>query len=350
MGFFNFDLDSIEGYVGNHLRLFISMVAGLIVFVGIIALTVFFINVRGAEQTMVPNVQGMELTGALLELQVKELYPRIQLRYTQTSADKGLILEQSPEAGTIVKAGRRIKLVVSQGALINTVESYLGRNIDEVRMDLQTLFASEGTLAPPMLTLKEPLMYEHSAEPPGTILQQQPEPGTGISGPTMLELVVSTGPEEALVRLPSFMGMSPDAALELIGRIGIDFVFSMRPATAGETPGAVVGQFPAPDTMISAETRVSFTIAAPSNENRSSVFNLFKYAMAKNPYPLALRLEAQLPGGERRRLLATEYAGGELTVPYDLPAGTVLILLVLNREVYRETVVRPVESLNINQL
>ena len=349
MGLFNFDLDTIEGYVGNHLRLFISMVAGLLVFMGIIALSVFFIFVRGAEQTMVPDVQGLELTRALLELQVKELYPRIQLRYTQTSADKGLILEQNPIPGTIVKAGRRIRLVVSQGALVNTVENYLGRSIDDVRLDLQTLFASEGALTPPMLTLKEPLMYEHSPEPPGIILQQSPEPGTGISGATYLELVVSTGPEEAQMRLSSFIGLSPEGALELIGRSGIDFYFTLRAAREGEIPGTIVSQVPAGDTVISADTRVYFTMAAPSSENRSSVFNIFRYGMAKNPYPLALRLDAQLPGGDRLRLLVTEYAGGELTVPYDLPVGTVLILSVLNREIHRETVVRPVETLTINQ-
>jgi hypothetical protein len=72
--------------------------------------------------------------------------------------------------------------------------------------------------------------------------------------------------------------------------------------------------------------------------------------MAKNPYPLALRLEAQLPNGERRRLLAAEYAGGALTVPYHLPVGTVLILSMLNREIHRETVIPPVENLSLDQL
>ena len=344
MGFIRFNIETIEDYVANHLRLFISMVAGLLVFIGIIAVSVFFIVVRGEEQTMVPDVQGLELTRALLELQVKELYPRIQLRYTQTSADKGLILEQSPNPGTIVKAGRRIRLVVSQGALINTVENYLGKNIDDVRMDLQTLYASEGSLSPPVLTLREPLIYEHSTEPPGTILQQKPEPGTAISGPTALELVVSIGPEDALFRLPNFVGLSPEDALELIGRSGIDFYFTLRQANEGEKPGSVVSQTPAGDTMIAADTRVRFTVSAPASVRSGMIFGLFRYNMAKNPYPLALRLEAQIPGGERRRLLATEYAGGELTVPYELPLGTVLVLTLLNREIHRETVIRPVAT------
>ena len=351
MGFNNLDLETIEGYVANHLRLFISMVAGLLMLMGIIAVSVFFIFVRGAEQTMVPDVQGMDLTAALLELQVKELYPRIQLRHSQSSADKGLVLEQEPYPGTIVKAGRRIRLVVSQGPLINVVENYQGRNIDDVRMDLRTLFASEGgSLSLPLLTLKEPLMYEHSQEPPGTILQQRPEPGTGISGPTVLELVVSIGVEDVRIRLPNFLGLSPENALEQIGRSGIDFYFTLRPPIGEETPGKVVDQDPPGDTMISLDTRVDITIAAPPPGDNGLVFGLFRYDMAKNPYPLSLRLEAELPSGEKRRLLSTEYAGGPLTVPYNLPIGTVLILSLLNREIHRETVNPLVETLFLDQL
>jgi beta-lactam-binding protein with PASTA domain len=337
MGFINLDLDAVESYVANHLRLFISMAAGILVFVGVIAVSVFFIALRGAEQTMVPDVTGQDLTSALQELQVKELYPRIQLRYSQTSSDKGHILEQDPRPGTIVKAGRRIRLVVSQGVMINTVENYLGRNIDEVRLDLQTLFASEGSVAP-LITLKEPLMYEYSAESPGTILQQRPEPGAGISGPTVLELAVSRGPEDALVQIPNLVNLSLEGVLEQIGVSGIDFTFVTRPAQEGETPETVAAQNPPGGSMAKADARVAITLLAPE-PSEGEVFALFKYDMAKNPYPLALRLEAQLPSGERRRLLSTEYAGGPLTVPYRLPAGTVLILYMLNREYHRETVI-----------
>ncbi|MDR1058638.1 MAG: PASTA domain-containing protein, partial [Treponema sp.] len=296
------DLDTIEEYVANHLRLFLSMAAGLLVFVGLIALGVFFIAVRGAEQTMVPEIRGKDLTAALLELQVKELYPRIQLRYSQSSGDKGLILEQDPNPGTIVKAGRRIRLVVSQGVMINTVESYLGRNIDEVRMDLQALNAATGGAA--LLTLKEPLMYEYSPEIPGTILQQQPEAGTGISGPMALSFVVSRGPQSSLIQVPVLTGLSMEEALERIGQGGFDFSFALRPARETEKPETVVFQEPRGDTMAAANTRLALTVAAPTEPAAAGgeVFGLFRYTMAKNPYPLGIRLEALLPSGERRRL------------------------------------------------
>jgi len=316
----------------------------------LVAAVVFFVNVRGAEQTMVPNVQGRELTAALMELQVKELYPRINLRFTQSSADKGLILEQNPPPGTIVKAGRRIQLVVSQGVMINTVESFLGRNVDEVRMDLQALTSAQGVPVPQLIFLKEPLMYEHSAEPAGTILQQRPEPGTAISGPTLLELVVSRGAENTMVRLPNLVGLSMEDALEQIGRTGIDFEFSLRMLRAGEKPETVVLQNPVGDTLAALDARVAITLSVPEKVNENEVFGLFSYDMTKNPYPLLVRLDCIQPSGERKQLLSVQYPGGRLTVPYRQPAGSVLVLSMLNREIHREMVSPHVEGLPLGRI
>jgi len=338
MGLFNLDLSAIESYVANHLRLFLLMSVGLLAFVGVVAAAVFFINVRGEEQTMVPYVQGKDLTSALLELQVKELYPRVVLRYSQSHTDKGLILEQIPQPGTIVKAGRRIQLVVSQGAMINTVENYLGRNVEDVRMDLLTMAASQGNAA--LISLKEPFMYEFSDEPAGTVLQQRPEAGTNISGQTMLELVVSRGIENTMISVPSLLGLGLEDTLERIGRTGIDFEFSLRPLQAGEKPGTMVAQNPQGDTLVASSTRVAITMSYPDRLPENEVFGLFNFDMAKNPYPLLIRLESLLPNGDRQRLLSVQYSGGPLSVPYRQPRGAVLILYMLNREIHRETVIR----------
>jgi beta-lactam-binding protein with PASTA domain len=349
MGFFNLDIDAIEGYIANHLRLFISMAVGLLVFVGLIAVSIFFYAVKGADQTMVPDVRGKDITDALLELQVKELYPRISLRYSQTSLDKGQILEQEPRAGTIVKAGRRIRLVVSQGVLINTVEDYRGRDINEVRMDLQALFAE--TPGQPV-TIGEPLIYDYSDEAPGIILQQKPEPGSGVSGPVTLDFVVSRGPENTMISVPRFTGLTVPAALAEIGRTGVDFAFSLRPSRDEEQEETVVYQDPPAESQAPAKTRISLLVNMPSQVPEGEIFGLFSHSIPQNPYPLALRLEALLPGGERTELISVPYWGGDFSVPYRLPKGTVLVLSMLNRELYRETLNAPEspDALSLDQL
>jgi beta-lactam-binding protein with PASTA domain len=328
------DLSSIEDYVANHLRMFIFSVIGLVIFVGIIAVSVFFIAVHGEEQTMVPDVTGKELTAALLELQVKELYPRLQLRYTQTSRDRGLILEQDPRPGTIVKAGRRIRLVVSQGVVLNNVENFITRHIDEVRLDIQTINATAGSS---LLSIREPIMYVFSTENPGTILEQKPEAGTNISGPLALEFVVSRGRENQSVTVPQMVGTISNA-LELISSSGINFRFTARERTGNERGEMVVAQNPAPATSVNLNTPVQLTVTMPERLAEGERFGIFTHVIPQNPYPLAVRLEVILPAGERQRLITVNYMGGTFTVPYKLPVGSVLVLSMLNRELHRETI------------
>lgn len=331
-----FDLSSIEDYVAGHLRLFILLVAGLVLFAGIISITVFFIAVRGEEQTMVPDVVGKELTEALMELQVKELYPRLQLRYSETSTDRGHILEQEPNAGTIVKAGRRIRLVVSQGVIVNKVENFIGRSVNDVRMDFQTISAESGGVN--LFSIKEPLMYDFSAEPPGTIIAQKPEAGADVSGHLELEFVVSKGRENAEVTVPALTGISISEALGVISSSGINFEFSMRDRGANEKGETIVAQRPSANTVSPLSTPVQLIVTSPEKIAENEVFKIFSYTIPENPYPLSVRLEAQLPSGERQRLFTTDFLGGVFTVPYKLPIGTVLVLSVMNRELYRETV------------
>ena len=94
----------------------------VIIFMGLICIAVFFASVKGEEEVMVPQVVGKELSDALLEMQVKELYPKIILRYSDNPEDKGFILDQTPVAGSIVKAGKRINLTVSRGTVVDKVE------------------------------------------------------------------------------------------------------------------------------------------------------------------------------------------------------------------------------------
>jgi beta-lactam-binding protein with PASTA domain len=330
-------LNSWFGNGENNSRIFSFLALGLVVFVGVVAVGVFFIAVQGAEEIMVPDVRGKELTDALLELQVKELYPRIQLRYSQSAEDKGMILEQDPLAGSIVKAGRRIKLVVSEGVLLNTLEDYVGRDVEEVRLELQALFAADFQ---PLLTLKEPFLYEYSSEPPGTILQQAPPAGTGISEPVALELVVSRGKEEILITVPSLVGLSIADALKKISGAGINFTFALRPAGETDRPGTVAAQDPAAQALVTVNTPVLIQVAPPEPAE-GMVFGLFRYTLEQNPYPLAVRLEAIFPSGETTTLITANYPGGEFTIPYELPPGSALVLFMLDREIYREEISLP---------
>ena len=84
----------------------------MLVVVILISVVVFFAYLKTEDQVLVPSVEGRTLEDALVELQVKELYPRLQLRFSDDPSERGRVLSQSPTAGTVAKAGRRVTLVV----------------------------------------------------------------------------------------------------------------------------------------------------------------------------------------------------------------------------------------------
>jgi len=196
-------------------RLFGLYALGLCLVFLLAALIAFFAILKGPEKVMVPDLRGMELADALVRMQERELYPRLSLRFTNNPQDKNTILEQDPLPGVIVKAGRRIKLTVSRGAVLDEIDNYIGKNIDAVKLELLSLFSSTQAL----VSIREPPVYRFDDAEPGTILEQSPPAGEQISGPTVLELVVSKGPESAKKKstgLPGFehgRGDSPDGEI-----------------------------------------------------------------------------------------------------------------------------------------
>lgn len=297
------------------------------------AFAIFFNNAKGAEKVLVPNVIGKSLEDALLELQVKELYPKINLRYSETPGDEGTILDQSPSAGAIVKGYSRVSLVVSRGVVVDKVEEYVGMNIDEVQMRLQTLFAGQTR---PLIVLATP-EYKPDLSNAGTVLEQDPPAGTSISEPVTVQLIVSRGPNYENTKAPWVMGQSVNDLLQTIARSKIVFDISGHIAEEGEKAGTVVNQQRFDSEYVPNYTRVTVEMALPEELN-DNVYGIFTEKLAEYPYPVPMKLEAVPDEGDAYTILSFSHPGGNLTIPYAVPRGTTLVLTVVDKVTSRKTV------------
>ena len=298
------------------------------------AFAVFFMNVKGPEKVLVPNVIGKNLEDALLEMQVKELYPKISLRYSDTPGDEGTILDQSPDAGAIVKGYSRVSLVVSRGVIVDKVDEYTGLNIEDVRMKLQTLFAGQ---TKPLIVLAEP-EYKPDASDAGTILEQDPPAGTKISEPVTVQLVVSRGPNFENTRAPYLIGQSVNDLLQIITRSKLVFDITAHTPSDDEKPGTVVDQQAFDSEFVPNYTRVTVEMALPSGEYNDNIYGIYQEKVPDYPYPVPMKIEAYPPEGNSYTLLSFNHPGGNVTVPYSVPKGTTLELSVVNKVVSKKTV------------
>jgi beta-lactam-binding protein with PASTA domain len=310
----------------RSLKLTVFLFVGIIGLMILIGALTFALAVRGQEQTLVPNVTGKDLVTALVEMQEKELYPRVQVQFSSETA-KNIVMAQSPSPGTLVKAGRRITLRVSKGPVLQEIEDYVGRNLDEVRSYLQTLYASHS----PNLVIGEPVYRTEKGAAPGTILAQAPEPGTQITGLTTLSFVVARGEGELAAEVGEYVGLSFSEAIARLVKDDLPFFFSVKKADAGQAAGAVVSQEPAPGSRISLGSAIQLVMTPPENPGKGKIFGLFRYLLPDYPILVDIRLDVIAETG-RLTILSARHAGGPIAVPYIVPEGSDLVLTVLDKE------------------
>lgn len=323
--------NTVENLAENTKAFWIFAIC-MIILMGIVCLAVFFATVKGAEEVMVPQIEGKDFTEACLEMQAKELYPKIILRYSDNPEDKGKVLEQSPKAGAIVKAGKRINLTVSRGSSVDKVEDFVGMTLDDVQIRLKTLFSST---TKPLIVLGSPL-YENNSAPAGTVLHQEPAADTKISDPITLTLVVSKGPEDAKISVPNIVGLSLSDIYAQMQSSQLVYDFSVDTNPIEGNSIQVVSQKPEGSSAVNEYSRVETVIAFPEPKGfNPPVYGLFSYELLEYSYPMEMQLEAVPAQGKSYTIVSFNHPGGKLTVPYSVPKDTILILSVRGKEVTR---------------
>ena len=300
------------------------------------SLIAFLLTIRGEEQTLVPDIIGLDLANAMIELQQKGLVADVQLRVSPDPSDKGTVLTQHPSPGTLAKAGRVINVRVSKGPVIDEVENYINMMLADVELQLQSMSTIYGAI----LKIKKPVIEIYDDSVPGTILQQKPRSGTKITSLTELELVVSRGPRGALVTIPDYVEMPFYDALREIGNLNAPFVFSHRIAEGEEEAGVVVSQSPQAETDVQEGTLMQIIITTPDYEAEELVFGIVQKVLPDYPTPVDLTIIAISPFGDRKVLTEVQHPGGIISIPYLEEENAQIIVSSSVGELFRHLVRR----------
>ncbi|MDO4505783.1 MAG: PASTA domain-containing protein [Spirochaetales bacterium] len=317
-------------FTGNYLNggktSVITAIVSLVITL-VVCLAVFFASVQGAEKVLVPDVVGESLTDALLKMQAKELYPKIQLKYSDFPGDKGTILEQNPKAGAIVKAYRRVTLTVSRGIAIDFVEDYVGKNADEVRNSLDLLFSGSDSLVE-----VSPFVYVKDESTPGTIIAQYPEAGTSLAEKVKIQFVVSSGMETEKIEMPKLEGLNIEQLLSAMAEHKIILDLDVKEEENAPAKGKV-GDVEKTKDEVEAYTRVNAILEVkPRQEKNEMVQGIFSCILTDYPFPVPYVLTAKDTEGKTAVLISANHPGKNFTVPYNVKKGTTLVLSVMGNE------------------
>lgn len=334
-------LDKLRQLLPNNLdddstrffKIMIYVSAGLFFFMMVSGIIAFMTVTRGSEEVMIPDVAGMKLEDALITLQERGLNSRINLRFSDSPLDKGNIVEQDPRSGSIKKAGSQVILRVSKGAIIDTVENYIGWDMPDLEAYLRTLFNTYG----PLLDINEPIIEIYSDQPAGTILEQKPLPGTELAGLTKLELVVSRGAEKGVYTVPIFKTLDFNVAMKKAAGFNLPFLFRQKEAEGNERRGFVIQQRPERGIDVPLGTIVQLVTTPPKPE-KGKIFGILERSLPNYPVSVSIEFQKVSPEGTSETVFIMRHRGGPIAIPYFEQAGTTLIIKALDEEIVNFTI------------
>lgn len=186
-------------------------------------------NSSGAD---VPSVTGMKTADAQELLESKGFKMNVSKTVKDATKPKDTVISQDPAAGSKLKKGGTVNVVVSGGPDLVTVPNIVGMSPD----------AATAALVAAGLKLGTTSQVNSATVEAGKVAQQEPLADSQAPKDSAVNIAVSKGPE--LAQVPEVVGLTADAASARLSEAG--FKTDIQYVTSGtDTEGLVKTQNPA---------------------------------------------------------------------------------------------------------
>jgi eukaryotic-like serine/threonine-protein kinase len=200
-------------------QLAIGLLVGVVLFDRIVMPRV----VRQGWDATVPDVRGASTDEGETLLSAARLRAGQILEVSDPEAPAGHIISQDPPAGSRVRRGRLVHLLVSQGSPVREIPDLAGKTVRSARLDLAQQGLQPGTV----------LVLPSESVPEGEVIGTHPQRGMAAHRDRSVDLLVSGGQQRALYLMPDLRGIDMADAAGRLRAAGISV----------ETSEASVGRF-----------------------------------------------------------------------------------------------------------
>lgn len=248
------DEDEVEYYDPDHKKKVISAVLiGIIILVT--ATVLLIMAITGSFKTStntLDNFVGFSYDELISSN--KYDYEFVLEQKKTDEVEPGIVVDQSPEAGSKVISGSQVKLVVSASMDDINVPNIYNLNDEKAKKAL----SNEGLTNYKFTTISSETVEE------GLVVYTEPKAGTVVSSDTQIVVFVSSGPttkEVVNIEVPDVTGLKQEGArafLEKMGFKNVNFVTQddLRPK------GVVISQSPAAGSSATADDKIKVVISS----------------------------------------------------------------------------------------
>lgn len=214
----------------------------------------FYLSIQSASKSTeieVPDLKGLDLDAASERVKPMELRLQVVDQRNDPATPSGRVLEQMPRAGSSVRRGRKVKLVVSLGGEVLAVPDLIGQASRAVEIELRQQGFVPGDLA----------RVKVARVRTGAVISQVPPPETPAVPSTRVHRLVSDGPPDTRWVMPDLTGVRRSDVENWVTRSGFRRGAVRRVRMGGWPPGTVVGQLPLPGYPVRRRDVVELTVA-----------------------------------------------------------------------------------------
>jgi eukaryotic-like serine/threonine-protein kinase len=208
---------------GNAVRLFVS---------------------SGKPRVAVPDVVGAREADAIATLRAAGLIPNAVDIFSEEPS--GTVIAQDPKGGTNIVRGSAVRINISKGPQTVGLPNVIGQSYDSAAEQLR-----RAGFTPARRDVD-------GEEPEGTVVAQDPEPGTLVPPGSRVTVSVSTG--RSTTSVPDVRGLEESNAQATLENEGWNVVIRDTPTQNPDEDGVVISQTPPPGQQAQPGSRVTLFV------------------------------------------------------------------------------------------
>ena len=259
----------------------------------------------------VPDLKGRSIAAALDQLAPLSLGLRKSGVEFDASVPISSVLRQDPLDGTVVREGKTVRVVVSQGGQTVLAPAVVGLPLRNAEMMLRQS----------QLALGEVSESYSLKQDKGMVLSQDPKAEASVERDALVNLVVSGGaPPAGVALMPDFLRKTLDDAQGWAAGAGVKLDIKTD-ATSLFPNGTVLTQTPAADSVLSADARVQLLVSGRKGAAPTVAAKTFKYELPQSGSESQVRIVVIDKYGERELFNGVRKPGTKIEVPLQETGG-----------------------------
>jgi serine/threonine-protein kinase len=167
--------------------------------------------VRSGSQAKIPQLIGLPLDAARANLEELGFSGVVEREEHSPDFAAGLVIEQRPRGGDVLRKGRKVWLTVSLGVRETTVPNLVELSYRQADIVLGREGFAKGSTT----------RVHHPSVPRGSVIAQDPPPGASGAEGSRVDLMVSLGPAPEAFVLPDLTGRAAGEVETLLASRGI---------------------------------------------------------------------------------------------------------------------------------